>query len=358
MPDVIVPPSAPALVTIPSIIEAAEQTLDPYLWDFLSGGTETEHTLRANREALDALHFCPRVLVNVQQVDPSVTLLGYRMRTPVFLAPMGSITRFHPEGALAVARVAARTGSVCFVSANVAQSLAEIKAEVPDVALVFQAYGYDDREILAALARRAEETGCLALCLTVDGPVESRRERDLRHGFRHREKPGRPNIDDIPGSRSQESRAGFTWAELAWLRERTRLPLILKGVQHPADAKLAVEHGIDAVYVSNHGGRQLDYVPGAVALLPRIVEAVAGRAEILVDGGFQRGTDVLKGLALGATAVGIGKLQGWALAAAGEPGLDRLMALLEEEIRCSMGLLGVPTVGDLTPDFIEAVDPR
>jgi glycolate oxidase len=266
----------------------------------------------------------------------------------VFLAPVGSIGRYHPEGALVAARVAARRGSLCFVSANASPGLDSIAAGAPNARLVFQMYGYDQREVMLGLLRQAQQCPLVAICLTVDGPVYGRRERDLRNGFRALDKPSRPNLDVVAGALDRQSRAGFTWEDLKWFRDQTKLPLILKGVLDAEDAALAVEAGVDVVYVSNHGGRQLDFSAATVEVLPEIVEAVSGRAQVLVDSGFQRGTDVLKALALGATAVGIGKLQGWALAADGEDGLDRAMELLEVEVRTSMALIGasrVPEIG-------------
>jgi len=347
-----VPAAARRFATIPCIIDAAREALDTPLWDFLSGGAETEQTLRANRAALDAVELRPRVMVDVRAVDLTTRFLGRDLRLPVVIAPIGSIARFHPDGALATARVAAKRGSICFVSANAMPELGDIASAAPDAALVFQAYGYEDRDVLLALARRAEETGCLALCLTVDSAVYGRRERDLRGGFRPLDKPGRPSLDRIVGAESRESRAGFTWEHLAWLREQTRLPLMLKGVLDDRDAARAVDEGIDALYISNHGGRQLDHAPATTAVLPEIAAAVGGRVPILVDSGYQRGTDIIKGCALGATAVGLGKLQGWALAAGGDTALERVFALLEKELTTSLALLGVPAVRDLCADHV------
>jgi isopentenyl diphosphate isomerase/L-lactate dehydrogenase-like FMN-dependent dehydrogenase len=319
------------------------------LWDFLSGGAESEATLRENRAAIERLRFRQRVCVNVRNVETKTQLFGCELRQPVFLAPLGSISRYHPDGALVAARVAACRGSLCFVSANAWPGLSAVAASVPEAPLIFQMYGYDQREVMAGLVRQAEQSPIVALCLTVDGAVYGRRERDLRNGFRPLDKPSRPDLDAVSGAMDRASRSGFDWDDLKWFRDQTKLPLILKGVLDAEDAALAVEAGVDVLYISNHGGRQLDFSAGTIELLPEIVTAVGGRAQILIDSGFQRGTDVLKALALGASAVGIGKLQGWALAADGEAGLDRALELLEVEIRTSMALIGATRIADLGP---------
>lgn len=338
--------------TIPDIVAAAREDLEPHIWDFVSGGAETEHTLRANREVLDRLEFRPRVLVDVRSPTTSTRLFGRELRIPAFLAPMGSIARCHPDGGLAAARVAARMGTISFLSANAVPDLGAIAAAVPDAPLVFQIYGYDNHEVLLALLRRAEACGCIAVCITADSVTYGRRERDLRNGFRALEKSERPNLDVIPGAMDRDSRAAFTWRDLAWVREQTKLPLILKGVLSAEDAALAVDAGVDVVYVSNHGGRQLDFAPATTAVLPEVVAAVAGRAAVLVDSGYQRGTDIVKALALGATAVGLGKLQGWALAADGEAGLARALELLQEEMATAMALVGVTSVDQIGPAHV------
>ncbi len=341
--------STRVFATIPDLVDAAEATLEPEMWDFLSGGAETEWTLRRNRAALDEIAFRPRVLRDVRTRTTSASILGCTLQMPVFLAPLGSIARFHPDGALAAARVAARTGSLCFVSANATPEL-RVVASKADAPLVFQVYGYDDPELTTTLIRTAEATGCVAVCITADSAVYGRRERDLRNGFRPTDKPARPNVDAVLGP--QNSRAGFTWRDLERIRAGTRLPIILKGVLSPEDAAQAVRVGVDVVYVSNHGGRQLDFAPATIDVLPDIAAAVDGRVPLLVDSGYRRGTDVLKARALGATAVGLGKLQGWALAADGEAGLERTFELLQHEMQTAMALLGVSDVRELTPDHL------
>jgi glycolate oxidase len=229
------------------------------------------------------------------------------------------------------------------------RSLEEV-AEAAGGPLVFQLYVRGDRAWMRRMVRRVEAAGYLALCLTVDVPVYGRRERDLQNRFRPREEARRPNLADIVPDESYQ--AALTWEDVRWIRDHTALPLVLKGILAPEDARLAVEHGVQVVYVSNHGGRQLDYAPATVDVLSEIVEAVGGRAEVLVDGGVLRGTDVVKALALGARAALIGKLQCWALAAAGQEGVERALELLQEEIGTTLGLLGVRGVEEVGPEYL------
>ncbi len=293
--------------------------------------------------------FRPKVLVDVRHRDLSTTFLGHRLSLPVMLAPIGSIEFFHPDGALAATRVAGRVGTIAFVSTMARPGL-EVVAASAEGPLVFQLYVRGDRDWVAAIVRRVEDAAYVALCVTVDSAVYGRRERDLHHRFSPRERLECPNVD--AALMNEEYQSGWTWQDLAWLRRTTRLPLILKGVLTPEDALRAVEHGVDVVYVSNHGGRQLNHAPATIEVLGEIAQAVAGRAELLVDSGFIRGADVLKGLALGARAVLIGKLQAWGLAADGEAGLERALALLGEEISTTLALIGVPKVFDLGPESV------
>ena len=341
-------------LTIPEIIEAARAKLPEALWDYASGGAETEATLRRNRSAMERWVFRPKVLVDVRHRDLSTTFLGHRLALPVMLAPIGSIALFDPDGALAVARVAARMGTIAFVSTMALPDL-EAVAVGAGGPLVFQLYVRGDRNWVAAIVRRVEQAGYVALCVTVDSAVYGRRERDLHHRFNPREALDHPNLAGMV--RNDEYQSGWTWDDLAWLRGQTRLPLILKGVLTPEDAVRAVEHGVDAVYVSNHGGRQLDHAPATIEVLGEIAQAMAGRAELVVDGGFVRGTDVVKALALGARAVLVGKLLTWGLAADGEAGLARALELLHEEISTTLALVGVPKIAGLGPDCVSPAPP-
>jgi isopentenyl diphosphate isomerase/L-lactate dehydrogenase-like FMN-dependent dehydrogenase len=341
-------------LTIPEIIEAAQAKLSQAVWDYASGGAETEATLRRNRSAIERWVFRPKVLVNVRHRDLSTSFLGHRLSMPVMLAPIGSIELFHPDAALAAARAAARMGTISWVSIMTAASLEDV-SQAATGPLIFQLYVRNNRDWVRDIVRRVEEAGYVALCLTVDTAVYGRRERDMHKRYDPRWVLPRPNVGDKVTDEEYPSQ--WSWEDLAWLRALTKLPLILKGVMIPADAVRAVEHGVEVVCVSNHGGRQLDHAPATIDVLAEIVQAVAGRAEVVVDGGFVRGTDILKGLALGARAVLIGKLQCWALAADGEAGLQRALELLQWEISTALALLGVPKITDVGPDCITPAPP-
>jgi isopentenyl diphosphate isomerase/L-lactate dehydrogenase-like FMN-dependent dehydrogenase len=328
------------------VIVQARRNLSQNVWDYLTGGAESETTMCRNRFGLDSLGFRPRVLVDVSHIDASTTFLGHKLRIPVMLAPIGSLQIITPEGAVAVAKAAHEFGTLNFVSSVTQPSLEETAAASPHPK-IFQLYVQGDMNWVAALLARAKNAGYQALCLTVDTAYYGRRERQMMDRW-------------LPPSRRMtgyEHRAALTWETMDAIKEMAGLPFILKGVATAEDAALAVQHGVSAVYISNHGGRQLDHGRGTIEMLPEIVAAVAGKAEIVLDGGITRGSDVLKALALGAKAVAIGKLQGWGLGAAGQEGLVRVLELLESEIVTSMGLLGVCRVDQLKPEHLCKTQP-
>jgi len=325
-------------VTNQEIVVQARRNLSQNVWDYLTGGAESETTMRRNRFGLDSLAFRPRVLVDVSKIDASTTFLGHKLRIPVMLAPIGSLQIITPEGGVAVAKAAQEFGTINFVSSVTQPSLEETAAASPNPK-IFQLYVQGDLKWVEDLLARVKKAGYKALCLTVDTAVYGRRERQMMDRW-------------LPPSRRQtgyEHRAALTWEIMDAIKEIAGLPFILKGIATAEDAAIAVKHGVDAVYVSNHGGRQLDHNRATIEMLPEIVEAVGGRAEIVLDGGIVRGSDVLKALALGARAVAIGKLQGWGLGAAGQAGLVRVLELLESEITVTMGLLGVSRIDQLRP---------
>lgn len=342
-------------LTIPEIVERARRDLPGEVWDYSSGGAESETTLRRNRTAFSGLAFRPRVLRGLGPPDLTTSLLGEDLALPVLLAPVGSIATFHPDGALACARVAEAAGTAAFVGTLSHPSLEVVRAG-SRAPLYFQVYVYGDREWLRGLIERVQGAGYQALCLTVDVAGYGRRERDLHNRYFPRQSVERPNLGTTTAApelvNRDEYNAAFSWQDVEWIRSVTSLPIMLKGVLDGADAELAVEHGVDVVYVSNHGGRQLDHAPASVEVLPEVVAAVAGRAQIVVDSGIVRGTDVVKCLALGATAVSIGKLMCWGLAAGGEQALSRTLELLAAEITGTLSNIGVAGVGGLTPDVL------
>ena len=328
------------------IIQMARRNLPDNVWHYLTGGAESETTMRRNRYGLDSIAFRPRVLVDVSQIDPSGTLLGHKLKIPVVLAPIGSLQSITPSGGVAVARAAEQFGTLNFVSSVTEPSLEEIAASSRNTK-IFQLYVQGDMKWVENLLTRVKRAGYSALCLTVDTAHYGHRERQMMDRW-------------LPPSRrgaGYEYRAGLTWNTLDAIKEMAGLPLILKGVATAEDAAIAVEHGVSAIYVSNHGGRQLDHGRATIDMLPEIAEAVGDRAEIILDGGILRGSDVIKAIALGARAVAIGKLQGWGLAAGGEAGLLRVLEILESEIITTMGLLGITRLDQLASSFLCKVQP-
>jgi glycolate oxidase len=348
-------------LTTTEIVAEARRRLHPHVWDFISGGTETEATLARNRLAIDLWALRPRVLRDVltETVDPSTSLLGVTLSLPVIFAPVGGMTLFDATGAWGSIRAAAARGTMTFLS-SVTEPDVELGAAAAAGRLVFQLYTRGDADWVDAYIERAAEAGCKAICFTVDSATYSRRERNHLNRFFG----GGPNSATQPSGRAgvmsavgREHQERFGWKDIERIRGKFDLPVVLKGIATAEDARLAVEHGVAIVYVSNHGGRQLDHGQGGLDMLPEIVAAVKGEAEIVVDGGFVRGTDILKAVALGAKAVGIGKLQAWALAAGGQAAMPLLVDLLEEEIIKDMMLLGVTRLDQLDRGFLAPAQP-
>jgi len=320
-------------------VAAARANLAPGPWSYLIGGAETETTVRRNRQALDSIAFRPRVLRDVSRIDSSSTFLGKKTRLPVMLAPIGGLESIVDGGAAAAARAAAQFGVPQMLS-SVCQPGLEQTAAAADAVRVFQLYVRGDDAWVDDFVRRAKDNGFCAFCLTVDVAHYSRRERDIVGRF---VKPWRARA--VEGAGFQ---AGLSWDHVKRFKDKHDLPLIIKGIATVEDAELAVQHGVEVVYVSNHGGRQLDHGLGSAAVLPEIIKAVNQKAQVWVDGGFMRGSDVVKAIALGAKTVGIGRLCGLGLAAGGPAGLVRTLELLEEEVRVCLGLLGVTSYAELT----------
>jgi len=327
-------------LTLQEIVAEARRRLAPGPWGYLVGGTETETTVRRNRHALDALGFRPRVLRDMRTIDSSVQMFGARIRLPVLIAPVGGVESFVEGGAAAAARASAAFGVPQMLS-SVCQPGLEKTAAAADNLRLFQLYVRGDASWVDDHVRRARDHGYRAFCLTVDSAMYSRRERDLVGRF---VKPWRTSA-----AQGMHFQSALCWDDVKRFKDRHDLPLVLKGIATAEDAALAVEQGVEVVYVSNHGGRQLDHSLGSAAVLPEVVAAVAGRAQVWVDGGFMRGSDVVKGIALGAQCVGLGRLACLGLAADGVAGLVRTFEILEEEVRICLGLLGAASFAELTP---------
>jgi glycolate oxidase len=330
------------------IVAAARAKLDRNVWDYLIGGAETETTVRRNRLAIDSLAIRPRILRDVNGTDTSGTFLGRKLKMPVALAPIGSIERFDAGACAAVADAAGSFGCAMFQSSVAKPEVEETGKVQPNALKIFQLYVRGDQAWIEAIFDRAVAAGFGALCLTVDTHHYSRRERDISKRY-HAASARAPDA-----ARYQK---GLDWKQFDKLKAKYRLPMIVKGIATAEDAAMAVEHGVDVIYVSNHGGRQLDQGAGSIEVLPEIVAATKGRAEIIVDGGFCRGTDILKALALGANAVAVGRLYAYGLAAAGRDGVLRVLELLHDELERAMGLTGVNTLGELNASYLRPAQP-
>ncbi len=333
-------------LTLHELVKKAHQNLNYNNWDYLVGSTETETTQRRNRLSLDTLAFRPRVLRDVSKVDASTEFLGRRLRLPVVLAPVGSLELFSPGAGGDAAAAAGEFGCAHMLSSVSELSYEDVAKAAPDAARMFQLYVNGDAGWIDEVFARVIAAGFSSIAITVDSSVYSRRERDIaKRNLRRVSVPGR------------EYQATFTWKDVERLRAKYKIPLMLKGIGTREDAQIAVDHGIDVVYVSNHGGRQLDHGLGVMDVLPEVVQAVAGRARVIIDGGFFRGSDIVKARALGADLVGLGRLQCIGLAAGGQQGVVRVLELLEREVRDCLALLGVNSWSELDATYVRQAAP-
>ena len=337
-------------------------------FDYIAGGAEDEVSVRRNREAYGHWALRPRVLVDVSTRDTSTTVLGQRVSMPILVAPTAFHGLVHPEGEVGTARGAAAAGTLLVVSMVGTKTLEEVASAV-EAPRWFQLYVWKDRDVTAELVKRAVRAGYRALCLTVDTPILGRRERDERNAFTLPAGLGIANLrssglDKIPDSESGSAFAKYvdeqfdpsvTWREIAWLRSLTSLPIVVKGILTAEDANLAVEHGVDGIVVSNHGGRQLDSTLGTLDALPDLVKEVGGHIQIYMDGGIRRGTDVLKALALGAKAVLVGRPVLWGLALAGSEGVRAVLEQLRKEFELAMALTGRSGVAQIDSSLVQRI---
>jgi isopentenyl diphosphate isomerase/L-lactate dehydrogenase-like FMN-dependent dehydrogenase len=333
--------------TLHEIVAKARANLNQNDWDYIVGGADTETTLRRNRLALDQLAFRPRVLRDVSTIDTSVDEFGHRLRLPILLAPVGALESFHDGAAETVVRAAREFGVAHMLSSVCQPGLEKVAEAAPDGARMFQLYVRGDEAWVDDHVARAIANGYVAFCLTVDTAIYSRRERDIakRHVVAGRRRAS-----------GREFQAALDWRTVKRIRERFDIPLVLKGIATAEDAKIAVDHGVAWIYVSNHGGRQLDQGRGSMEVLPEIVDAVAGRAKVIVDGGFARGADIVKAMAMGANLVGLGRMQCYALAAGGQSALARMLELIEDEVMRCLGLLGVARFAELDRSYVQRAD--
>jgi len=339
------------MINVADYIEAAAEKVDPGIWCYFEGGAGDEVTLRANVAAYARWRLRPRVLLDVSEVSTATTLLGTPVSMPLGVAPFAMQRLIDADGEVATARGAAAVGALMCVSTLTSSTHAEI-ATAGKGPRWFQLYVLRDRQRTLDHITEAKEAGYSAVVLTVDLPYVGRRERDLRLGFQNP-----PAELPLPYADLFETTPALSWRDLEWIRSETSLPLALKGILTREDATLAVEHGADAVWVSNHGGRQLDGVAAGLDALPEVVEAVAGRAEVYVDGGIRRGTDVLKALALGARAAFAGRAFAGALAVGGTDGVSSALSLLSDEIGLGLALLGCTSPDEVARSHVEPTLP-
>src|ERR1700729_280274 len=336
--------SAEPFQNLHEFVKKARANLNQNAWDYIIGASETETTMRRNRMALDEIAFRPRVLRNVARIDATTEVFGRKLRLPVMMAPVGALEIFDPVGSAAsVARGVGRFGTAHMLSSVSEPGLEKVAEAAPDAMRLFQLYVRGDDAFVEDHVNRAIKANYTAFCLTVDTAHYSRRERDIAKRY-VRESRARTSGGDF--------QKGLSWRTVKLIKDKYKIPLVIKGIATAEDAKIAIDHGVEWIYVSNHGGRQLDHGRGAMQMLPEIVAAVAGRAGIMVDGSFCRGTDIVKAIAAGADLVGIGRLQCWALAAAGEEGIVRMLELLEDEVIRTLGLLGVTSFAQLNRSFL------
>lgn len=343
---------------------AACALLSPMVRDYVNGGSGDLSTLRANREAFDQWRLLPRMLRGLRQISTATTILGQAIAFPVLIAPSGLHRLAHDDGELATARAARDAGTIYTMSTAATVAMEEVAPQAGP--WWFQLYCYSDRAITRDLVDRAAAAGASALVVTVDVPLLGRREADERNRFTMPPGLALANLNGLAYRRFTADDHGsglntyigavwesaLSWDDLDWLASISPLPVIPKGILHPDDAVLAFEHGARAVIVSNHGGRQLDSAVASLDALPAVVDAVAGRGEVLLDGGIRRGTDILKALALGARAVLIGRPTYWGLAVAGDAGVRHVLDLLRAELALDMMLCGVGTLDEVTRELV------
>ena len=370
-------------VTVEDLRELARRRVPRAVFDFIDGGSGDEVTLRANRDGFQDWALVPRVAVDVAQRSSRTTILGRPAALPLVLAPTGLAGLFWPGGEIEAARAAAAAGIPFCLSTNSVASVEEVAQAVPDAERWFQLYPLRDRGLMQDLLQRAAGAGFGTLCMTLDLPVQGRRERDLRNAFAVPFRPRLSTLLDLarrPGFLTGLSRApvrfgnfgspggqapvsvaqhvgtlfdpSANWDDVHRIRQDWPGRFVAKGILHPDDGRRAAELGADAVIVSNHGGRQLDGAPAAVRALSGVIKAIDGRGEVILDGGVRRGTDILKAIALGASACMIGRAFLWGLAAGGQAGVARAIDILADELDNAMALLGISSLNSLHPDHL------
>lgn len=343
-------PEKEQFLTLHELVNKARLNTADTAWAYIVGGAETETSLKRNRLAIDSLALRPRVLNDVGEIDTSSELFGSPSRLPVFLCPVGGLESFNPEGAKAVAMGASAFGVPMMLSSVSQWSASDLlENHISPKSLIVQLYAREGARGVDQWVEKSNELLLPAFCITVDSAIYGRRERDIAARYI---KPWRAKGE----GRSAHFQASLNWQDIERIRAKCKKQLVLKGISTREDALLAIDYGVDVIYVSNHGGRQLDHCVASTDALVEIVDAVAGQATVLVDGGFCRGTDIAKAIALGAKGVGLGRLMCFALAAAGSDGVERMLELLEEEYRIALGLLGVRSSAELNQSHVQQAE--
>ncbi|XP_040873562.1 peroxisomal (S)-2-hydroxy-acid oxidase GLO1-like isoform X2 [Glycine max] len=326
----------------------AKEKLPKMVYDYYASGAEDQWTLKENQNAFSRILFRPRILVDVSKIDLTATVLGFKISMPIMIAPTAMQKMAHPEGELATARAASAAGTIMTLSSWATSSVEEVASTGPDIRF-FQLYVFKDRNVAAQLVRRAERAGFKAIALTVDTPILGRREADIKNRFTL---PSHLVLKNFEGLDLRKLDKSFNWKDIQWLQTITSLPILLKGVLTAEDTRIAVQAGVAGIIVSNHGARQLDYVPATIMALEEVVKAAQGRIPVFLDGGIRRGTDVFKALALGAAGVFIGRPVLFSLAADGEAGVRKVLQMLRDEFELTMALSGCRSLKEITRDHV------
>ncbi|PRQ29486.1 putative (S)-2-hydroxy-acid oxidase [Rosa chinensis] len=342
----------------------AKEKLPKMVYDYYASGAEDQWTLKENKRAFSRILFRPRILIDVSKIDMRTTVLGFNISMPIMIAPTAMQKMAHPEGEFATARAASAADTIMTLSSWATSSVEEVASTGPGIRF-FQLYVYKDRNVVAQLVKRAEKAGFKAIALTVDTPRLGRREADIKNRFTLPSNLTLKNFENIDlGKMDKTNDSGLasyvagqidrslSWKDVKWLQTITHLPILVKGVITAEDAQLAVQYGAAGIIVSNHGARQLDYVPSTIMALEEVVKATRGAIPVFLDGGVRRGTDVFKALALGASGVFIGRPVVFSLAAAGEAGVRKVLQMLRDEFELTMALSGCRSLKEITRDHI------
>lgn len=346
----------------------AKEMLPKMVYDYFASGAEDQWTLQENRNAFSRILIQPRILIDVSHIDLTTTVLGFKISMPIMIAPSAMQKMAHPDGEYATARAASAAGTIMTLSSWATSSVEEV-ASTGDGVRFFQLYVMKDRYVVTQLVRRAERAGFKAIVVTVDTPRLGRREADIKNRFTlpphltlknfeglDIRKIDRTNDSGLASYVASQVDRSLNWKDLQWLQSITQLPILLKGVLTAEDARLAIQAGVAGIIVSNHGARQLDYVPATIMVLEEIVKAVQGRIPVFLDGGVRRGTDVFKALALGASGVFIGRPVVFSLAVDGEAGVRKVLEMLRDEFELAMALSGVRSLNEINRNHVTECD--